>query len=181
MADEAEALTRLLGSPQTLIGPEADYESVTAALLQHRIAHFACHGLSDWANPAASKLLLSDHGNKPLTVTALSRLQLADAELAYLSACSTTQTSAALADEAVHITATFHLAGYRRVIGTLWSIDDAAAARIATEVYTYLTDAGTHPPHVENSAHALAKAIRQLRDDKPDRPTHWAAHLHLGA
>jgi hypothetical protein len=80
--------------------------------------HFACHGLWDWANPAASRLLLTDHDSAPLTVTALMRLHLADADLAYLSACSTTLTSQALADEAVHLTAAVHLAGYRQVIGT---------------------------------------------------------------
>jgi CHAT domain-containing protein len=86
-----------------------------------------------------------------------------------------------MADEAVHITAAFHLAGYRRVIGTLWPINDSAAARIATDVYTHLTGAGTHPPYIEDSAHALAEAVRHLRDDHPALPTHWAAHVHFGA
>jgi CHAT domain-containing protein len=145
-----------------------------------RIAHFACHGLSDRDNPAASRLLLADHASAPLTVTALMRLHLPDAELAYLSACSTTETSSALADEAVHLTAAVHLAGYRNVIGTLWPINDASAARIATDVYTRLTHGGTQPAHTEHSAHALAEATRGERDAYPDLPTRWAAHLHLG-
>jgi CHAT domain-containing protein len=142
--------------------------------------HFACHGLWDWANPAASRLLLTDHDSAPLTVTALMRLHLADADLAYLSACSTTLTSQALADEAVHLTAAVHLAGYRQVIGTLWPITDTAAARIATDVYTHLTNGGTQPARTQDSAHALAEATRDLRDDHPALPTRWAAHLHLG-
>lgn len=181
VAAEADQLAHMLGSALTLIGPAAHYQAVTAALPRYRIAHFACHGLSNRTDPAASQLLLHDHDRQPLTVTALSRLHLADAELAFLSACSTTQTSAALADEAVHITAACHLAGYRRVVGTLWSINDAAAARIATQVYTSLTGGGTHPPRIEDSARALAEAIRQLRDDFRAVPTYWAAHIHLGA
>jgi CHAT domain-containing protein len=180
-AAEADELTRLLGSPRVLSGGEAHYQAVTVALPRYRIAHFACHGWSNRADPAASQLLLFDHDQQPLTVTALSRLRLAAAELAYLSACSTTQTSAALADEAVHITAAFHLAGYRRVIGTLWPINDTAATIIAKYVYTHLTGGGTHPPRIDDSAYALAEAIRLLRDASPTVPTQWVAHLHLGA
>jgi tetratricopeptide (TPR) repeat protein len=178
--DETKALARLLRSPLTLTGTTATYQAVTAALPEHRVAHFACHGLSDGADPAASRLLLHDHVSAPLTVTAVARLHLTDADLAYLSACSTTQTSPALIDEAVHLTAAVHLAGYRQVIGTLWPINDTAAARIATDVYTHLTDAGTHPPRTEHSAYALTEATRSLRDDYPASPTRWAAHLHLG-
>jgi CHAT domain-containing protein len=108
------------------------------------------------------------------------RLHLADAELAYLSACSTTDTSPVLTDEAGHLTAAVHLAGYRHVIGTLWPINDTAAARIATDVYTHRTNDGTQPARTEDSAHALAEATRDLRDDNPTLPTRWAAHLHLG-
>ncbi len=183
VANEAQKLAPLLSSSEIeiLIGPAATYQAVAAALPRHRIAHFACHGLSDWANPAASRLLLHDHESAPLTVTALMRLHLADADLAYLSACSTTDTSPALTDEAVHLTAAVHLAGYRHVIGTLWPINDTAAARIATDVYTHLTNGGTQPARTEDSAHALAEATRALRDDYSGLPTRWAAHLHLGA
>jgi len=180
VADEAQALSRLLGCPLTLTGPDATHQAVAAALPRHRIAHFACHGLSDWANPAASRLVLHDHAHAPLTVTALMRLHLADADLAYLSACSTTETNPALTDEAVHLTAAMQLAGYRQVIGTLWPINDTASARMATDVYTHLTHNGTHPARTQDSAHALAKAIRALRDDYPELPTRWAAHIHLG-
>lgn len=179
VAGEAQALARLLGSPVTLTGAAATHQAVVAALPFHRIAHFACHGLSDRADPAASRLLLADHDSAPLTVTALMRLHLADADLAYLSACSTTDTSPALTDEAVHLTAAVHLAGYRQVIGTLWPIDDAAA-RIATDVYTRLTNGGTRAARTGDSAHALAEATRGLRDDDPAFSTRWAAHLHLG-
>jgi len=178
---EAQQLTQLLRSPHVLIGSAANYQAVTEALPRYGIAHFACHGLSNRINPAASKLLLFDHIKRPLTITALSRLQLATAELAYLSACSTTQTNVVLADEAVHITAAFQLAGYRQVIGTLWPIKDVAANIIAKYFYANLTDRGTHRPRVNDSAVALARAIRHVRDASPAVPTQWAAHIHFGA
>ncbi len=125
-----------------------------------------------------SSLLLHDHD--PLTVTALMHLRLADADLAFLSACSTTQTSHALADEAVHLTAAVHLAGYRHVIGTLWPINDTAAVRIAIGVYTRLTNDGTQATCPEDSAYALAEATLDERDAYPALPIRWATHLHLG-
>jgi len=101
---------------------------VLDALLTHRVAHFACHGHVDWTDPARSSLILTDHATTPLTLADIITLNL-DADLAYLSACDTAVTAPRLADESLHITAAFHLAGYRNVIGTLWPINDQAAAQ----------------------------------------------------
>ncbi|GAA0842975.1 CHAT domain-containing protein [Streptosporangium amethystogenes subsp. fukuiense] len=177
---EAQRLTELLPGSLLLTGPAADHDGVLAALPRHRIVHLACHGLSDANNPAAGRLLLYDHETRPLTVTALARLHLARADLAYLSACGTTETSQRLADQAVHITAAFQLVGYKHVIGTLWSINDRVAVTVADEVYTHLTDGGTTEPRSERAAHALHHAIRRLRDDYPASPTLWASHIHVG-
>jgi hypothetical protein len=54
-----------------------------------------------------------------------------DAELAFLSACSTARPSGRLADEAIHLASAFQLAGYRHVIGTLWPIGDWPAVEYA--------------------------------------------------
>jgi len=178
--DEADALAVLLDSPSILIGPDATHRSVAAALPRHRIAHFACHGLSDWSDPASSRLLLTDHEQDPLTVTALTRLHLAEADLAYLSACSTTDTSPRLVDEAVQLTAAVHLAGYRHVIGTLWPIEDEVASRIATDFYIRLTRNGRQQALVDDSVYVLAEVTRKLRDRFPRLPTRWAAHIHVG-
>ena len=67
-----------------------------AAVLEHlpgcAIAHFACHGYIDPADPSQSRLLLHDHRRNPLTVAALAPVALDHARLAYLSACSTART-----------------------------------------------------------------------------------------
>jgi CHAT domain-containing protein len=113
-------------------------------------------------------------------VAEIAALHLPHAGLAYLSACDTTVTSAELADEAVHITAAFQLAGYRHVIGTLWPIDDDAARTIARDVYTHLTNHSTTAPDAASSANALHHATRRMRAARPAAPTLWAAHLHAG-
>jgi CHAT domain/Tetratricopeptide repeat len=177
---ECTLLQRFLPGATIMTGEAATYGSVLAALPEHSIAHFACHGLSDRDEPATSRLLLHDHATHPLTVSVVSRLNLSGADLAYLSACSTTDTSPLMTDEALHITSAFQLAGYRHVIGTLWPVDDLAATRIAAEVYDHLTSHGTQPPATANTALALHHAVRRLRSDHPDTPIMWASHIHVG-
>ena len=96
-------------------------------LREHGIVHLACHGYADLRDPSASRLLLHDHPTDPLTLHTITRQNLQHAQLAYLSACSTTDTNQEQADEATHLTAAFQLAGYRNVIGTLWPINDQTA------------------------------------------------------
>ena len=177
-AREAELLRELFPTAVVLLQP--DHDQVIAELPNHRIAHFACHGLADPAAPAAGRLLLRDHLDRPLTVAAIVRLRLDHGDLAYLSACSTTGTSRRHADEATHITAAFQLAGYRSVIGTLWPINDHVAITIAREFYERLSD-GAGTPDPAAAAAALHHVTRRHRDRYPALPTRWGAHSHTGS
>jgi tetratricopeptide (TPR) repeat protein len=181
VAAETRLLRDLLPAAEILAGPGATRQAVVDALPRHNCAHFACHGVSDRTDPASGRLLLHDHQENPLTVAAISSLDLASAELAYLSACSTTDTSPGLADEAIHITGAFQLAGYRHVIGTLWPISDDAATRIAADVYASLTDNGRRSPDSSRTAHSLHQAVRSLRAEFPAMVFRWAAYVHFGA
>ncbi|MFJ3085991.1 CHAT domain-containing protein [Streptomyces sp. NPDC086838] len=174
---EARAISTLLPDARLLTEPSRD--KVLEALREHRVVHFACHALADETDPGRSRLILPDHADAPLTVTDISGLRLSGA-LAYLAACETSVTTPKLADEALHITAAFQLAGYRHVVGTLWSVDDRTAVDMATDFYGRLTDRGTAPPLVERSAYALHYASRRLRGRYPGTPTLWAAHTHSG-
>ena len=163
-------------------GTWADYESVREALPRHRWTHFACHSASDMTRPSASHVVLTDHHTRPLTVVDLARLRLADAELAFLSACSTARTARPrLADEAIHLSAAFQLAGYRHVIATLWPIGDKSARYIATQFYTKLISDRSLPPTADAAAFTLHNTILQLRNSLEARsPWKWAAHMHSG-
>lgn len=177
---EAEFLADLLPGSRILSDAEATRDVVLAALPRHRIAHLSCHGLTDRGNPASSKLLLYDHSDSPLTVTNLSRLSLTNAELAFLSACSTSDTSRDLLDEAVHITAAFQLAGYRNVIGTLWPVIDDLAVLVTKDFYTRLANDSAILPQASGAAQILHHAIRGLRDQYSDDPAAWAGFIHVG-
>jgi CHAT domain-containing protein len=123
--------------------------------------------------------MLRDYADAPLTVADISRLRLAGT-LAYLSACSTAVTSPDLADEAVHITGAFHLAGYQHVIGTLWPASDRFAARLAKDFYARLTRADPADGGVRFAAEALHHAVRSMRTRIPAVPGIWAAYIHVG-
>lgn len=180
-AREADLLSAIHPT-RALIGAEATHSAVCLALGEHAVAHLACHGLSDQNGPSNSRLLLHDHQTRPLTVSDISRLDLQSAQLAYLSACSTSRTSPYLADEAVHITTAFQLAGYPHVIGTLWPVDDRLAADIAASVYEILRpsleELGTSGHLI---ADALHEAVRTVRSTYPGTPSLWAGHVHTGA
>jgi CHAT domain-containing protein len=147
---------------------------VLVVLRKARWAHFACHGAAELANPSASRLLLTDHEERPLTVVDVARLRLEGTELAFLSACETVRPGGLLPDEAIHLASAFQLAGYRHVIGTLWSIDDEHAVDIADDVYAAITATG-------NVAGAVHAATRRVRNRWVDRPSAWASHIHVGS
>jgi tetratricopeptide (TPR) repeat protein len=162
--------------------------AVLAELGRCAVAHFACHGDSHPTDPSRSLLLLHDHATDPLTVADLAPVRLDHARLAYLSACRTAARTAALVDEAVHLTSAFQLAGFPHVVGTLWEIDDEIAVTAADAFYTRLrAPSGSLDPG--RSARALHQAVRALRDgddlpaglDRVRVPYLWAAYLHAGA
>jgi CHAT domain-containing protein len=119
--------------------------------------------------------------NSLVTVSSLAAVTLDDAQLAYLSACHTAFAgNVDLMDEAIHLASAFQLAGFPRVIGTLWGIDDRLSVDIADAFY----DALSTPDgavDVDRAAVALHRTIRAIRDEMPATPSLWAAHLHAGA
>jgi hypothetical protein len=188
---EADRVQARLPDPTLLIEPPDGTAAMAgrlptrAAVLKHlpsfSIAHFACHGYTDPADPSKSRLLLHDHRQNPLTVAALAPLALDHARLAYLSACSTARTGdTRLLDEAINLATAFQLAGFPHVIGTLWEINDQIAVEIADNFYAALTNPdGTVEP--DGAARALHHAARTQRDQHRGAPYLWASHIHAGA
>ncbi|GAA2619616.1 CHAT domain-containing protein [Streptomyces vastus] len=176
----AEARAVADRAPGALLLDHPEREQVLAALPRYTIAHFVCHGQADWTHPTRTSLLLHDHDSHPMTLDAIRSLRLENAQLAYLSACETAAPHPLLADEALHITAGFHLAGYQQVIGTLWPIGDKAALDITCKFYDAFTHHGTRPPDLTAAAYAVHHAVRAARDRFGPTPTRWAAHIHFG-
>ncbi|MCE6994978.1 CHAT domain-containing protein [Saccharothrix sp. S26] len=174
---EAEFFARALPGAHTLrVGEAATHAAVTEDLRTHAYAHFACHGAQDLRDPSTGALYLWD---KPLTVLDVAGLDLAHAELAYLSACHTAVGGATLPDEAIHLAAALQLAGYRHVVATLWTVADRTAVDVATSVYSALVDGDGLD--LADTARVLHRTVRALRDADPRDPTRWAPYVHSGA
>ena len=110
--------------------------------------------------PAASRCMTARSASRDVA-----GMRLEAAELAFLSACETARGGIDLVDEAITVAAAFQLAGYRHVVGTLWSISDGLAPDIARHVYRALTHGGTTDLDTRSTAAALDSAIRANRDE----------------
>jgi CHAT domain len=175
---EADAFARRFQGATQLRGATATATATKAALETcPPWAHFACHGTQDISDPSAGHLALHDG---PLSIEEIAGLRLQQTELAFLSACETSRGGAALADESITLATAFHLAGYRHVIGTLWSISDELAPAAADHVYGILSCPGEPGIDASKAALALDTAVLALRDDCPLEPSLWAPYVHTG-
>ncbi|KAJ7230043.1 CHAT domain-containing protein [Mycena pura] len=101
-------------------------------------------------------------------------------ELAVLSACQTAAGATELPEEAVHLVAGMLIAGYRSIIGTMWSVGDQDAPIIAQELYSYLIH--TTGGDSTKSAYALHHAVGKLRDRVGEKNfIRWVPFMHTGA
>jgi CHAT domain-containing protein len=138
--------------------------------------HLACHGIQRPDEPTKSALLLQDG---PLTLEEIIKLDLPNAEFAFLSACQTTTGDEQLSEEAVHIAGGILLAGYRGVVATMWSIRDDLAPEVADEFYGHLLKDGGRPDN-RKAAEALHVSVQKLRRKEDILLTDWIPFVHLG-
>jgi CHAT domain-containing protein len=155
----------------------ATIDEVQKGMRKSRWVHFACHGVQS-ASPTESALLLARSSR--LTISNIIELSLPNADLAFLSACQTATGSKWLQDESVHLAAGMLLAGYRGVIGTMWSIMDNDAPQVAGNVYAHLLE--TSPPDLTRAAEALHLAVQKLREQSGEKKSflHWVPFIHFG-
>ena len=165
-------------TPTTLVESSiGTVEEVLALMKDADWVHFACHGIQDARNPTRSGLCLADRRRLQLSdIIALSRPR---GGLAFLSACQTATGDEDLSDEAIHIAAGMMFAGYGGVVGTMWSISDKLAPRVAKDVYKQLFREGTWPDYRE-AARALQDAVGRLRSSSDVSFVEWLPFIHVG-
>ncbi|MGW6841315.1 CHAT domain-containing protein [Streptomyces sp. NPDC054958] len=176
--EEVEILTRSFTGVDVLRGADAIPRNVVDALEGHGWMHFACHGVSDPDAPSSGALLL--HKAQPLRVTDIAAMSIDGAGLAFLAACNTARGGNDLADESIHLASAFLLAGYPQVVGSLWPLGDAAAP-VVTECAYHPASGNARGPDLRKVPFGVHEAALRLRAAFPDRPSIWAAHLHVGA
>jgi len=158
-----------------LNGEEATAEAVLRGMKHCNWIHLACHGIQGLEGKANEAFLIGGE----LTLHEIMQQSFSHSELAFLSACQTAKGDSWLPEDAMHLAAGILTAGYRSVVGTMWSIRDADAPIIAERFYTYLlAEAGGDST---KAAYALHHAVGHLRDSREgcgfDR---WVPFFHLG-
>jgi len=179
---EALNIQRILGPSRTrlALGYEANRNAVLGGMLaQARVVHFATHGLLDARHPENSGLVLAmfdSQGHEQdgyLRVSDIHGLKLS-ADLVVLSSCESALGKDMGSEGIIGLPRAFLYAGARRVIASLWKVDDEAAAELMADFYEAL-NAGESP------SSALSQAQRKLRRNPRFRdPYFWAAFFIEG-
>ena len=161
---------------RVLSGDAATPVEVASWLRDASWVHFACHGESILESPLGSRLLLGGSAGAALTVQDILDLNLPAAEFAYLSACDTANSGVTSPDQSLHLVSAFQVAGYRRVVGTLWPVNDRFAADTAEVVYRGLRARGA-----AETALVVREEMEQAYRDHPSLPKTWASFVYFGA
>lgn len=147
---------------------------------QYRIIHFATHGILDAEKPERSGMLLSvinEQGELQrslLSTPDVFNLQLS-AELVVLSGCRTGLGKQIKGEGLIGLTGGLMYAGAKRVVVSLWSVDDQATAALMSRFYQGILKEGLSP----------AKALREaqlaiLKQPRWQNPYYWAAFTLQG-
>ncbi|KAI4597607.1 hypothetical protein KJ359_004311 [Pestalotiopsis sp. 9143b] len=181
--------------------PRTYKHDVLSAIKACDIFHFAGHGQIHATAPLESSLLLSDWEKNPLTVQNFMEGDLANGNpfLAYLSACGTSRIKDEGAlDENIHLANACQLAGFRHVVGTLWSVDDEQCVQMARKLYEFMVKEGFRDDTVSRGLHYATKFLRdqwvqshsrqeslqvareaEVIEDHISQPD-WVPYIHFG-
>ncbi|KIM28601.1 hypothetical protein M408DRAFT_23647 [Serendipita vermifera MAFF 305830] len=159
---------------QNLTSAEATTVRVMQGMKESNWIHLACHGIQDNKESMRSGFLLHD---KTLELSEIIREPLPKADFAFLSACQTAKGDENVAEESVHLAAGMLFSGCKGVIGTMWSIQDNDAPKVAKAVYEWMLKDGT--PNRKEAARALHEAVRELRESGADFLS-WVPFIHMG-
>jgi CHAT domain-containing protein len=147
---------------------------------QYRYVHFATHGYVDTARAGLSAIVLSmidEQGNAQdgfVRTHDIYNLKL-PAELVVLSACETGLGKDVKGEGIEGLTRAFMYAGARRVIVSLWSVNDKATASLMQRLYTGMLRSGKTP-----AAALRAAQIELLRTRQWQSPYFWAPFVMQG-
>jgi CHAT domain-containing protein len=149
-------------------------------LSKYRYVHFATHGYLDTSRSNLSAIVLSlfDEQGKPqdgfLRAHDIYNLKL-PAELVVLSACETGLGKDVTGEGLEGLTRGFMYAGARRVIVSLWNVNDKATATLMQRLYVGMLRSGKTP-----AAALRAAQIEMLRTRQWQSPYFWAPFVMQG-
>lgn len=178
---EADGIQALASGADVHLGFDANRAAAASAeLANYRIVHFATHGIVNDRHPELSGVILSlfDRNGRSqdgyLRLHDIFNLRL-PVDLVVLSACSTALGKDVPGEGLIGLVRGFMYAGSRRVIASLWKVDDEATSALMTRFYRGLFEKGLPPP-----AALRAAQVEMLTSSRWNRPFYWAAFVLQG-
>lgn len=149
-------------------------------LARYRIIHYAVHGRFDAGQPSQSGLIFSLFDENGAPVKDGSVMTLADAynlklsaDLVTLSGCQTALGQEVRGEGVVGLTRGFTYAGARRVLASLWIVNDEATSVLMKSFYTNLLSKG--------KGQTTSAALRAAQESLAGRPPYyWAGFILQG-
>ena len=181
---EAEAILALAPATgrKAALGFEANRTAAMSDdLSNYLIIHFATHSFLDSEHPELSAIALSmlDHEGRPqegfLRSHDVFNLKLG-AELVVLSGCRTGLGKEVKGEGLYGMTRGFMYAGSRRVVVSLWDVQDQATARLMSDFYRGLLG----PRRTTTAAALRAAQIATWRERRWQAPYYWAGFVLQG-
>ncbi|MEP0840140.1 CHAT domain-containing protein [Coleofasciculus sp. FACHB-64] len=180
---EAEKILALVPEQQRLQALDFNASRATATdpnLAQYQIIHLATHGLLDPINPELSGIVLSLYDQNGKSLDGFLRLHdifnlNLPVELVVLSACETGLGQEVKGEGLVGLTRGFMYAGSRRVVVSLWSVNDAATSKVMTNFYQKMLQLGQNPV-----AALRAAQLEMWNSGQWQAPYYWAAFTIQG-
>ncbi|KAF8197828.1 CHAT domain-containing protein [Mycena galopus ATCC 62051] len=160
---------------QCLEGEQATPNAVKDQLGHCSWVHLACHGTQDLVEPIKSCLLLYEG---ELGLEKILQMPLSNAEFVFLAACQTAMGDTELVNESFHLGGGFIAAGFRSVVGTLWSMRDQDGPLVAERFYGHLFRDG-RKPQASEAAEALQIAVKELKARNVPYEC-WIPFIHIG-
>jgi CHAT domain-containing protein/tetratricopeptide (TPR) repeat protein len=178
---EARDIAGLAPGIDVALDFEANRASAMAdTLADYRVVHFATHGIVDNDHPELSGVILSLFNKKGESQDGFLRLHdiynlKLPVDLVVLSACSTALGKEIVGEGLVGLVRGFMYAGSRRVLASLWKVDDEATGELMTRFYRALFEKGLTP------SAALQAAQNELRRNRRwAHPFYWAGFVLQG-
>jgi len=174
---EIRSIAQTISNNKVLLNEDFTQDALAKRLKNkaHPIVHIATHGKFG-ATPEETYLLTWDGQINVREIDQMLQANLGNREgieLLMLSACESASTDpkAGLGLAGVAIKA-----GANSTIGTIWSIDDEAAAHFVDIFYQELTQ-----PNATRASTLRKAQIALLKDPQYQHPIYWAAYVMLGS
>ena len=180
---EATEISHLVSGNDSLIALDFKASRATAMsgeLSNYQYLHFATHGVLSLEHPELSGIALSmvdEKGEKQdgyLRLYEIYNLNL-PAELVVLSACETGVGKQIRGEGLIALTRGFMYAGAKRVVASLWKVDDSATAALMVQFYKEMFARRKRP-----AAALQAAQIEIAKQKRWQHPYYWAGFVLQG-